>query len=548
VRTLSWTRAAPAVLVAVLAVGAGAALAQARRDVPLPPPPPGTTRVPTAAPAAPAGARPAAPAAPAAGAVLEQPAVERCTGCHAALTQKRLVHPGVLKNDCQKCHRPVASQGGKCRAKTSSTWMLVQTEPELCYGCHKRMDESKSVHTVVRQGGCLTCHEAHASDHAGLTRQPREQVCFDCHEPEPLLTKPVRHAPVAEGLCLDCHDPHGSANPNAIRGAGSAFCLKCHAVDAPKTRGMPTAAYRLDMKKPVVHRAFDRVDCNGCHDGGHSGDNLKLLKKGMTELCYGCHERQDKSRFPHTAVIAGDCGGCHDPHASDQPKLVEKPTVQETCFVCHQDDLTGRKVIHAPVAKGCDKCHDPHGAPNRFALKGGEGKKACYACHQPVDNVKVKHAALERYGCTGCHDPHGTANPALLPKRVNALCSGCHEAQADGRHVTAIAAKGHPVGGDLNDPRRPGRDFSCASCHNPHGSDNPRFFWLGANALESCDGCHGDKSGKNPGLKNIVGRAKRVAPAQTGAAGGAGHGGGAGAGGGVPPPGAGSPGDAPGSR
>jgi predicted CXXCH cytochrome family protein len=167
-----------------------------------------------------------------------------------------------------------------------------------------------------------------------------------------------------------------------------------------------------------------------------------------------------------------------------------------------------------------------------------------------VDDGKVKHAALERYGCTGCHDPHGSGNGALLAKRVNALCTSCHAEQKDGRHVTSIARDGHKVGGDLNDPRRPGHDFSCASCHDPHGSDNPKLFYFGPTAMDMCDGCHGDKSGQHPELKSVISRSVRR-PA-TGAGGAAGGGGAAGtapgpAGGPVSPgAGAGSASGAPG--
>jgi predicted CXXCH cytochrome family protein len=111
---------------------------------------------------------------------------------------------------------------------------------------------------------------------------------------------------------------------------------------------------------------------------------------------------------------------------------------------------------------------------------------------------------------------------------VNALCASCHPAQEDGRHVTSLlAGKGHVVGGDLNDPQRQGRDFSCASCHNPHGSDNPKLFYYGENSMEACAWCHGDKSGKNPGLKSVTSRARR-APATQGAGSGSGSGSGSG--------------------
>ncbi len=503
-----------------------------------------------AAPSALAQAPLARPAAAPAGAPVQG---ERCGACHSQLTAKRFVHPSLLKNDCTTCHRAESSGKGKCLSKTSSKWGLVKVEPDLCYGCHKRLDQSKSVHTAVRQGSCLSCHDPHASNFPRQLKAEREKICFDCHDVDPLLTKPVRHAPVAEGRCLDCHDAHGSDQPNSLVGGGTAFCQRCHDPKAPGGKGAAGQAFRVDLGKKTVHKPLtQKNDCGVCHEVGHSGDHLKLLKKPMLDLCYGCHERQDKNKFPHTAIVAGDCAVCHDPHASDQPKLLAKPTTAAACFTCHQDDLTGRKVVHKPVEKGCDQCHLPHGGPARNLLKGGEGKRHCYTCHQtPVDAGKVKHAALERYGCTGCHDPHGTANGALLPKKVNALCIGCHEAQKDGKHVTPMLPNGHVVGGgNLRDPRRTGREFSCASCHNPHGSNSPHLLYFGEAAMESCDTCHGDKSGKHPEHKNVISKARQDA---SGAAGGTGGPGGAGTpgggsgspgspGGGSGSPGAGSPG------
>jgi predicted CXXCH cytochrome family protein len=493
------------------------------KEVPLPPPPPGTRQVPAAVPASKSPAAPANPKSSASG------PGERCMSCHSTVAQKPVIHPSLEKNDCTACHSAVTGQTGKCRSQSASKWTLKKQEPELCYDCHARKDQSKNVHTAVRQGSCLSCHSPHSSNFKGLLNEPPQTVCMTCHEVEPLITKAVRHAPVAEGRCLDCHNPHGSDAPFAIRTSGNAFCLKCHDSKAPTDHGSPGAAFRLDMSKPVVHAALNRGDCGQCHETGHSGDNLKLLKKAVVDTCYGCHPRKDKDKFPHSAVVVGDCAVCHAPHTSDQPKLLAKPTMNETCFQCHQDDVTMRKVIHPPLKKSCTECHGAHGAPNRNVLKAGEGKKQCYACHQPVDKGKNKHAALERYGCVGCHDPHGTAYGRLVPKKVNALCIGCHEHQKDGRHVTPLVAAGHVVGGDLLDPRRPNRDFTCASCHNPHGSDSPKLFYVGDSAMEMCSACHGDKSGKNPELRNVISKAKKP-KATDGAAGGAGAGG-AGAGG-----------------
>ncbi|HET9594799.1 MAG TPA: cytochrome c3 family protein, partial [Anaeromyxobacteraceae bacterium] len=432
---------------------------------------------------------------------------------------KKFVHAALEKSECQDCHD--AGHGGAREA------LLKKEQPELCYGCHKRKDTTKVVHTAVRQGECLECHDAHSSNLPALAKRPREQLCLSCHETEPLLTRSVKHAPVAEGRCLECHEPHGSDKPNLVLGTSRAVCLKCHDSKADASGGV-SEAMRVDLSRKVVHKAVKEGECTECHDAGHSGDNPRLLKKAPVDLCYGCHSRKDGQRYTHGAVRLGDCAVCHLPHSSDYPKLAAKATTRETCFTCHQDDLTGRPVMHKPAAEGkCDACHGPHGAQNRWVLTKGDGKQACYACHRPVDTGKVKHAALERYGCTGCHDPHGAGNRFLLGKKTNELCVSCHARQPDGQHVTAVRSSrgGHVVSG-LLDPRRPDREFSCASCHNPHGSDSPRMFYSGNGPMESCDGCHGDRTGRNPMAKNVIHRAYPPKPAQTGSAGGAGGGGG----------------------
>jgi predicted CXXCH cytochrome family protein len=464
----------------------------------------------------------------------DQPKLMRATGkklclsCHDKRSgvrevQKRIdlnrkfVHVALEKNECQDCHD--AGHGG------AHPTLLKKDQPELCYGCHKRKDTTKVVHTAVRQGECLECHDAHSSNLPALAKRPREQLCTSCHETEPLLTRAVKHAPVVEGRCLECHEPHGSDKPNLVLGTGKAICGKCHDPKADKSSGV-SEAMRVDLSRTFVHKAVKDGECTDCHDPGHSGDNPRLLKKPPLELCYGCHNRKDGQRYTHSAVRLGDCVGCHAPHSSDQPKLVAKATTKEMCFTCHQDDLTGRAVIHKPVAEGkCGECHGSHGAPNRWVLTKGEGKQSCYACHRPVDSGKVKHAVLERYGCTGCHDPHGTANRFLIAKRTNELCASCHAGQKDGLHVTPVMASGgrtgHVVSG-LIDPRRPDREFSCASCHNPHGSDHVKLFYMGDGPMEMCDGCHGDKSGKNPNMVSVINKARPLV--QAGSAGSAGGG------------------------
>jgi predicted CXXCH cytochrome family protein len=88
---------------------------------------------------------------------------------------------------------------------------------------------------------------------------------------------------------------------------------------------------------------------------------------------------------------------------------------------------------------------------------------------------------------------------------------------------------GHIIKGPV-DPRRPDREFTCASCHNPHGSDHQKLFYLGDTGMESCAGCHGDKSGNNPGVKDVAWKASQPRDAGSSATGAGGGGGGGGGG------------------
>ena len=111
--------------------------------------------------------------------------------------------------------------------------------------------------------------------------------------------------------------------------------------------------------------------------------------------------------------------------------------------------------------------------------------------------MKRPHAALARYGCTACHDPHGAPEEGLLLKPVNTLCVSCHAEQKDGTHVTALVPKGHKVAGGRDQHKR-GRDFNCVSCHNPHGTDNPKLFYYGTSGKDMCTYCHSMTGPKKP--------------------------------------------------
>jgi predicted CXXCH cytochrome family protein len=469
-----------------------------------------------------------------------------CASCHGALVKRKNVHVALEAGSCVDCHQPSDSPG-KCQSKLAKGWRLKTSEPGLCRECHARSGDTPvhpvidsmgctachdphgsdqpsllkaasipelcgtchdgisdfpSTHTPVKQGQCLSCHDPHTSAEPHLLKAKPAALCQTCHPTDKMVPLRTKHAPVREGRCLQCHSAHGSKEAKNLVAPAGDLCMKCHDVNATGSK-LPQGAMRIDLKKKTVHSAIDAGGCLACHVSTHSSAQPRLLGKRPGELCYDCHDRQDGKAFVHSAVVLGDCAVCHEPHSSDVTPLLRKEKPADTCFLCHADDATGRDFVHKPVADGrCTACHSPHGADDPFSLTRGSGKAACYACHKAVDGKKNVHAPIARGGCTACHDPHASNNPFFLPKPVNQLCQSCHPDKTDGKHVSTFLPSGHKIIGGP-DPHRIDRDFSCASCHDPHASDSPKLLRYGEKSMDLCDWCHGDRMGKHPELKDI---------------------------------------------
>ena len=97
----------------------------------------------------------------------------------------------------------------------------------------------------------------------------------------------------------------------------------------------------------------------------------------------------------------------------------------------------------------CVQCHDPHGR-DIFKTAGGLAmarlNETCAQCHrEQTKPVVFEHPAL-REGCASCHNPHGSVNPKLLTVRDSNLCLRCH-AQVQGAAAGAgILVAAAPTG------------------------------------------------------------------------------------------------------
>lgn len=397
---------------------------------------------------------------------------------------------GDLVVDCASCH-PVGRAGGPDYRRVVAD-VSCRTEQ-----CHATMGRKKFVHSPVKEGLCLECHNPHGSERKDFTTAFRDaDMCFRCHEDEKKLFHGKQvHFPVAKGECLSCHDPHETNLEFHLKGnTVRELCAGCHPLAMQEYQHM--------------HEPFAQGDCVACH-APHVSDFPKLLTGVGKDVCLVCHEirkNEFKSRYVHEPV-SKDCGLCHDPHGSPMmfhlrvPKddkgkyAAEDGTVKDSCLLCHRtldselvDEIEHAKVTHKPVVDGqCTACHTPHSTNYPKQLKGPVAE-VCFSCHkemgEKIKSSKYLHGPLRTGDCSLCHKPHGAQYQHLLrqefaedfygefsPEKYK-LCFDCHNVNS------MIDPESHETGfrnGDINLHSRHvvmgNRGRNCKTCHDVHASD-----------------------------------------------------------------------------
>ena len=236
-----------------------------------------------------------------------------------------------------------------------------------------------------------------------------------------------------------------------------------------------------------------------------------------SEICAACHADQ-ASHFsatvmgkafahPKTEAEKHGCEACHGPGRAHVEAGGGKETIpvrftkdsrntteekNNTCLSCHErgNRLFWEGSAHEARAVACIDCHTGHepqpikvSSDARFnaPLTDQHGTKQpqpelCLTCHQ------MRRAQLQRSShmpyregkvtCTSCHNPHGSPNPKLLIQATtNENCLSCHTERR---------------GPFLWD--HPPVVENCAICHEPHGTNNPQL--LKVRMPRVCDSCH----------------------------------------------------------
>lgn len=165
----------------------------------------------------------------------------RCLECHASGTEHmQAVNSLHAKNDvsCTSCH--------SAHHATQPQFLLVKTQPELCYSCHLQQKPQFQMpfHHRVNEGlvQCTDCHNPHgtAQPHQLRVSSSQDAVCFKCHSDKrgPFV---FEHEVVKVEGCEACHTPHGSPNPHLLKVSNvNLLCLQCHTTSFANAPGAPS--------------------------------------------------------------------------------------------------------------------------------------------------------------------------------------------------------------------------------------------------------------------------------------------------------------------
>jgi len=168
---------------------------------------------------------------------------EVCARCHIntkKFSSQAHVHGPVGTGDCTVCHDP---HGDRYKFQ-----LWADGRSDLCTGCHTDKKNAMNrrvgfyMHGIIQGGGCVACHDPHASDTRFQLYRPINELCTSCHmelqginEGHPVGNHPLKGRPDPlrknrELSCTSCHKPHGSGYRFFLIGdlLGGHVCSKCH--------------------------------------------------------------------------------------------------------------------------------------------------------------------------------------------------------------------------------------------------------------------------------------------------------------------------------
>ena len=293
------------------------------------------------------------PHASAQGALLTDETGELCGMCHDAEDEDLIgAHLGADLSvlDCVGCHTPHGSGHAKLLASNlhppvedgcemchdgAFDVLLEEDSSELCLGCHEDVgtyaEAAEVPHGALELGGCVACHNPHASPRRSLVKAPDGAICTDCHDEQAAGDGEQAHSVILAVGCEACHEPHGGAREKLLRASGDALCLECHdgriSVDLEKG---PDALVAFERFSFPVDQAVRMASLRLSPDGEHGHPVLNHRVAGTPtprEL------KETDTEFEAELT----CLTCHDPHKGRTRTILKwdasSPT--DACLHCH---------------------------------------------------------------------------------------------------------------------------------------------------------------------------------------------------------------------
>jgi DmsE family decaheme c-type cytochrome len=265
--------------------------------------------------------------------------------------------------------------------------------------------------------------------------------------------------------------------------AGSETCGVCHEDIANAFAKSPHHVVETDKR-----RGWEGKACEGCHGPAQkhtesaSAEDIrnpsKLVAAATDKICLTCHLNQPthvgrlQSSHARNQVA---CTTCHQIHAKEPIGLVVRKAegVNELCSGCHTNVWAQfQRPNHHKLpeeAMSCVDCHNPHGTIRSPMLQSfAANEPGCFTCHGDKRGpFTYEHAPVRYGGCATCHESHGSANPRMLVRQeVRYVCLECH-VNLPASNGTRIIGVVPPSFHDLRSPVYQ----NCTVCHQKiHGS------------------------------------------------------------------------------
>jgi len=216
-----------------------------------------------------------------------------CAACHQNLIDNGTVkHGPTLNLECLACHQ-------QSEEPLRIGFPTVGTQ-ELCLICHvskKVWLKGKVTHGPMILGGCTLCHNPHGEDHKyQLWAEGSLDLCLACHDDKaPLVSEKKRvafvHGIIFGGGCVACHNPHATDELFMLHKPINELCVGCHPTFLANSTGHPVAGHPVSGHKDYL-RPKRQLVCTSCHEPHGSPHQYFLIQTKLGgKLCRDCHKR-----------------------------------------------------------------------------------------------------------------------------------------------------------------------------------------------------------------------------------------------------------------